>query len=458
DVLWAPDGKSVVVYGKIPDIYWVDLATRTSKELRGHTDSIYMAQFTSDGRGLLTAGDDQTARLWNLADGSSTALLGHEDDVYRARFSPSEELAATSSLDGSIRIWPVPRKQPGVLMEGQPIQEMSFTGDTALVRTEVAVARWQLDRGTRDQLFATGPHDGFGIGQPSPDGTRLVVHKPGWVLELRSKDHPPIELRGHKALISHVEWSRDGRYVYSASFDGTLRRWDAETGAPTILVQSEAPVRGFAVAADGRVAVQVGSDALMLHPDGTQETLGTGAAWCGTKAEFERVRDRLLIHRCDNGLVLVDGKRVVELPTEGYAVSRIAVSPDGHLFAGATADRTVRVWDDTGRQLSKLWGHKDLVMDVAFSPDGKEVASASYDRTIRIWQLGTQRHRVLRGHAGAVSHVAWRSQNELVSGSQDGTLRLWQVPSLDLPTEIQVTARLKAATTAMIDVDKPTTL
>ncbi len=459
DVLWAPDGKSVVVYGKIPDMYLVDLATRTSRELRGHTDAIYMAQFTADSRALLTAGDDQTARLWNLSDGSSVALLGHDDDVYRARFSPNEDLAATSSLDGSIRVWPVPRKQPGVLAEGQPINEMSCSGDSALVHTEGAIARWQLDRSTREQLFSKGAHDGFGIGQPSPDGTKLLVHKPGWVLEVRSNDHPAIELRGHKALISHVEWSRDSRYVYSASFDGTLRRWDATTGVSTILVQGEPAVRGFAVAADGRVAVQVGSDALMIHPDGTQETLGSGPAWCGTKAEFEPVRDRLLIHRCDNALVLVDGKRVVALPTEGYAVSRIAISPDGHLLAGATADRTVRVWDETGRQLYKLSGHKDLVEDVAFSPDGKELASASYDRTIRIWQLGSDRHRVLRGHSGAVMRVAWRTQHELVSGSQDGTLRLWQVPSLDLPTQAQVTARLDAATTAKIDEStKPTTL
>ncbi|HSN29817.1 MAG TPA: protein kinase [Kofleriaceae bacterium] len=461
DVTWSPDGKSLLVYGKLPDLYLVDLATHLSKELRGHTDAIYMAQFTADSRGLLTAGDDQTARLWNLTDGSSTPLLGHDDDVYRARFSPNEQLAVTASLDGSIRVWPVPRKLPGVLAEGEPIEELSCSGDSVLVHTEGAVARWQLDHATREQLFAAGPHDGFGIGEPSPDGTKLVVHRPGWVLELRSKDGPPIELRGHKAMISQVEWSRDSRYVYSASYDGTLRRWDATTGAMTLLVHGESPVGGFAVAADGRVAAQTSVDGLMLmiHPDGRQELLGKGPAWCGNKVEFEPVRDRLLIHRCGNGLALVDGDQVVELPTQGYAVSRIAISPDGHLLAGATADRSIRVWRDNGMQIDKLMGHKDLVEDVAFSPDGKELASASYDRTIRIWQLGSDRHRVLRGHSGAVMRIAWRSPHELVSGSHDGTLRLWQVPSLDLPSQAQVTARLDAATTAKIDEStRPTTL
>jgi WD40 repeat protein len=68
---------------------------------------------------------------------------------------------------------------------------------------------------------------------------------------------------------------------------------------------------------------------------------------------------------------------------------------------------------------------------------------------------------VLRGHAGAVMRVAWRSPHELISASADGTLRLWQVPSLELPSQSQVTARLEAATSARIDdhnQSKPTTL
>ena len=43
--------------------------------------------------------------------------------------------------------------------------------------------------------------------------------------------------------------------------------------------------------------------------------------------------------------------------------------------------------------------------------------------------------------------------------SLDGTLRLWTVPSTDLPTQGEVTARLETATTARIDdQNRPTTL
>jgi WD40 repeat protein len=459
DAIWSPDGKAVALVGHRPEWLLADLTTRTAREYRGHSDAIYSAAFTRDGTSVLTASDDQTARLWNLADASSVPFVGHDDDVDHARFSPDEHLVVTASLDGSIRVWPVPRHQPGVFAEGAPIEDLQLTGDSVIVHTESAVSRWQLSTGTREPLFVAGPHDGFGIGEPSPDGSKLLVHKPGWVLEVRRKDRPPVELRGHKAVISHVEWSRDGSKVYSASFDGTLRVWDITTGKSTALVQGDAPVRGFAVAADGRIAAQVGDTAVMIAPDGTSKTLGSGPAWCGTKAEFERVRDRLILHRCDNGLVLVDGQRVIELPTDGYAMSRIAVSPDGSQIAAAAADRTVRVWDDSGHKLHTLHGHSDLVLDVAFSPDGSQLASSSYDKTIRVWQLATERYRVVRGHTGPVQRVAWRGLRELVSASLDGTLRLWTVPSTDLPTQGEVTARLETATTARIDdQNRPTTL
>lgn len=195
----------------------------------------------------------------------------------------------------------------------------------------------------------------------------------------------------------------------------------------------------------------------MIKPDGTAETLGTGAGWCGTKAEFEHSKDRLLIQRCDRGLLLVDGKTAVNLPTDGYQVIRIAVSTDGARIAAAMSDRTVRLWDSSGKVLAVLRGHTDLVLDVAFSPDGTHLASASYDKTVRVWELATGRYRVMRGHTRAVNDVEWHGNNELVTASWDGTVRVWPAPPTDSPTQEQITTRLDAATTATIDANNRAT-
>ena len=60
EVVWSPDGKKVALIGHSNDVPIVDLATHQIKELRGHTDAIYNAQFSRDGTMLLTAGDHQT--------------------------------------------------------------------------------------------------------------------------------------------------------------------------------------------------------------------------------------------------------------------------------------------------------------------------------------------------------------------------------------------------------------
>jgi WD40 repeat protein len=456
---WSPDQRTIAICGDHHHVVLVDVVTGTSRALRGHTDAIYSIQWTRDGRRLLSASDDGTARVWTVADATSQVLRGHDDDVYRARFSSDERQVVTSSLDGSIRVWEI--EQPGskVLVEGDAIESLTLEGERALVSTADEVARWNLVSGHREPVFSwAADASGLGKGLASPDGERLLVPAADWSFEVRRRSSPKLTLRGHRTVISHVEFSRDSKLLYTSSFDGTLRRWDLDTGESKLLLDEAVPVNGFAVAADGRVAAQVGDSARMIMPDGTVRILGQGAPWCVSYAEFERVRDRLLMRRCDHSLVMLDGDRLVELPTGGYTVSRIAVSPDGQRIAGALGDRTVRLWDArTGQVVRVLRGHSDLVMDVAFSPDGTRLASASYDKTVRIWELASDRHRVLRGHALSVNRIAWGEDGHIVTASADGTLRIWDVPSIALPTSGELAARLAAATSAQIDVDRPTT-
>ncbi|MBA2542565.1 MAG: protein kinase, partial [Deltaproteobacteria bacterium] len=460
-IVWSPDGRSIAVAGDLHDVVIVDLYLQTVRTLRGHTDAVYSVQWTRDGRRMLSAGDDGTARVWTIADGTAQVLRGHDDDVYRARFSTDERQVVTNSLDGSVRVWVI--EQPGarVLVEGSPLEDLLLEGTSLRTKTSTETARWNITSGHREPLFSwAADPNGLGLGVPSPDGQKLLVPAADWSLEVRDRTTgKSVALRGHRTQINHLEFSKDSKFVYTSSVDGTLRKWSADTGEATLLVnETTKPVRGFAVAADGRVAVQIGETSKLISPLGTVMVLGTGPKWCIAKAEFDNVRDRLLMRRCDHSLVMLDGDRLIELPTGNYHVSRIAFSADGTRIAAGMGDRTVRVWDaSSGRVLRVLRGHSDLVLDVAFSPDGMTLASASYDKTIRVWDLASERHRVLRGHALSVNRVLWRDLVHLVSASRDGTLRLWDVPATELPSTRDLAAQLAAATSARIDIDRPTT-
>jgi WD40 repeat protein len=53
------------------------------------------------------------------------------------------------------------------------------------------------------------------------------------------------ELRGHSNAIEMVRFSPDGRRLYSASKDETIREWDVARGACTRILRAEGPYAGL---------------------------------------------------------------------------------------------------------------------------------------------------------------------------------------------------------------------
>jgi len=85
----------------------------------------------------------------------------------------------------------------------------------------------------------------------------------------------------------------------------------------------------------------------------------------------------------------------------------------------------------TGKLISAMEGHSDVVQIAIFSPDEKSVATASYDRQIILWDIQsakpTQR---FVGHNGAVYSLAFAPDGRvLVSGCADETVKVWDVDS-----------------------------
>ena len=74
--------------------------------LQGHSNSIISVAFSLDGRRLVSASPDQTARLWDGITGQPIAALrGHTERLWNALFSPDGKRVVTTSVDQTLRLW-----------------------------------------------------------------------------------------------------------------------------------------------------------------------------------------------------------------------------------------------------------------------------------------------------------------------------------------------------------------
>ena len=132
---------------------------------------------------------------------------------------------------------------------------------------------------------------------------------------------------------------------------------------------------------------------------------------------------------CDPGAFLsqllgrIDQSAELEI---GAALRRAEEAPSGNAWL---RPRTRSLTPPGGPLLQTIEGHTDRVAAVAVTPDGARAVSGSWDGTLRVWELSTGRAlATLEGHTDQVAAVAVTPDGaRAVSGSNDGTLKVWEL-------------------------------
>ncbi|RYP35406.1 hypothetical protein DL767_003813 [Monosporascus sp. MG133] len=140
---------------------------------------------------------------------------------------------------------------------------------------------------------------------------------------------------------------------------------------------------------------------------------------------------------------------LMELTGHSGEVFAAKFDPTGRHVASGSMDRSILLWHASGacENYGQLTGHKGAILDLQWSRDSEILYSASADMHLASWDLssGTRIRRYI-GHEEIINTVDTTKRGEelLISGSDDGTIGIWDPRTKNavdyIETEFPITA------------------
>jgi WD40 repeat protein len=254
------DGSIIVWLASGHEIHW----------LHGHSDRVGSLAFSPSGDYLASVSDDKTVRVWRLSDGSAALTIPHwpgpVDSLECVAYRPDGHTFAVGGWSDTVAIW-LAEGHPGAplaLLPSTKVHSLAFSPDgkyLAVGGYNGVVVLWSLDE---QKVVREMPEQLTQVLSVafSPDGNRLAAGSENDTIVLWTRQpnwRRLLVLTEHQAPVRTVLFDHAGEMLFSASEDGTIRRWDARQGHEI----------------DSPLAQPAGVTSIALSPDG--QTLLSGS-------------------------------------------------------------------------------------------------------------------------------------------------------------------------------------
>jgi len=477
-IAWSPDGARLALLdGKARRLTIWDLVGR-AVVARASTRWRAILRFSPDGSHVVCANNVATfwpggAEVFDAASGELVYEIPNERlGIGALAFSADGRELAIGGHDGGISVWDTEGWVRRVRVDGSPapVLGLAATADGfASASSDGRVRFWNRLRIENPRYAEVHANEVWYLGL-SANGRQLVSADLGLVAKVSNVTADgglcEIAARDFAGSVRTGSVSPDGRWIAAASAGEIrlLRGATGDSGAPGAYFEPVWRSRGdsfldLEFSPDSRRVAVVGDDELTVLEIGesnagiaveTAHRFDLRAIGVVPTRHIRFAPDgKLLVVRSRGGVEFFDLERSTHVrlgKLDGDPLNRMSFSPDSKLFVSSHVAGTIHVWEvrdgADGIELerrSTLEHGTRPIWALEFAPDGALV-SGSDDGTIRFWDLvedesgwtGLERC-VLAGHQGVVNCLRFSADGEtLFSGggrnTSFGEVLVWRAP------------------------------
>lgn len=416
DLCFRPDGSALAAAGKDGTVrLWSIPGGEEQHTFTGHAGAALSVAL--DTSLLASGGADGMVKVWSLKDrGEKAALKGHEGGVKALLFLEAGRGLLSCGEDGTARVW-----ETG---SGKSLQVFrSFSGFTCAAlgsrgwgvltggedgsRRDLQIARINI-RAPRKPTPPEPPARSAPLGRSIYTTKRLMIAPNGNVLIIW---HPNEGAEGWSPAQAKSLWSvrfptfpqsaamsPDGKHWAAGLHDYSIRVYEVETGREVMSVPGlPVPAVTLALSPGARRAA---SEQRIL------ETMSRVRVWdVAAKKQLSELACR-----------------------DGFEARVLCFTPDGERVAVGMTDGSIQLFDaGTGKLLRNLTGHDQAVEVLVSSADGSLLASSGNDGSVRVWRVADGAQLTsYHDHSGPVSSLAFAPKGGFLA-SAGGELFLHSV-------------------------------